>query len=134
MAGKIAAQTQDYSYKRNSSMIEQFRWINSAVTNQLGDIIASQKARAGDGNGSDDESINAKDFINEFENEEFKTKNIRVRPESSGDFRHDDKSEHASKFGGAVSVDPEEDERKFNADVSHDLSMMRKERKDFLFA
>jgi hypothetical protein len=31
-------------------------------------------------------------------------------------------------------ADHEDDERKFNTDVQHDLHLMRKERKDFLIA
>ena len=85
MAQKIAGQTQDQSFKPSSSMIEKFRWINNAVTLQLECIISTRKAKlsGGSGNASDDDSINAKDFINEFENDEFKHKNIRVRPDSS---------------------------------------------------
>jgi hypothetical protein len=64
-------------------MIEKFRWINNSVTLQLECIIYTRKAKYDGGNGSDDDSINAKDFINEFENDEFKHKNIRVRPDSS---------------------------------------------------
>jgi hypothetical protein len=61
-------------------MIEKFRWLNSAVNDQLGSIMAAQKAKVNRGDGSDDDSINAKDFVNEFENEDFKLKNVRVRP------------------------------------------------------
>jgi hypothetical protein len=59
--------------------------------------MAAQKAKINRGDESDDDSINAKDFVNEFENEDFKQKNVRVRPESCmSNGRHliDDKSEH----------------------------------------
>lgn len=137
VAQKIATQTQDHSFKSRASMIEKFRWINNSVTLQLECIIYTRKAKYDGGNGSDDDSINAKDFINEFENDEFKHKNIRVRPDSSqSQGRHllEDRSEHNSKHMIGAGADHEDDERKFNTDVQHDLHLMRKERKDFLIA
>ena len=118
-------------------MIEKFRWINSSVVHQLESIMATQKVRADRGDGSDDDSINAKDFINEFENDQFKQRNIRVRPESSMSHgRHlvDDKSEHQSRHLQSTGEGDDENYQKFNTDVMHDIQLIRRERKDFLLA
>lgn len=141
VSGKLAQQVGDNSFKQKGSMLDKFKWINNAVKHSLGEIITDQQARAARAGpeGSDDESINAKDFVNNFATKEFVDKNIRVRPVSSvsaGRHLGDDRSEHNSRHNmlGSSLADNDEDERKFNTDVQHDLNMTRKERKDFLIA
>ena len=137
---KLATQIGDTNFKDKAMTIEKFRWLSNVVKVQLAEIMAEQKAKAERGAvDSDDESINAKDFINDFATEEFVHKNIRVRPVSSystGKHLGDDKSEHNSRHNmlGSSIGDEHDDERKFNADVQHDLNLQRKERKDFLLA
>ena len=105
------------------------------------EIMAEQKAKLErGGQDSDDESINAKDFINDFATEEFVHKNIRVRPVSSySTGKHlggDDRSEHNSRHNiiGSTSIEENDGDLKYNADVQHELNLQRKERKDFLLA
>lgn len=87
-ANKFATQLNDDSYfkLRVPQLVDKFRWLNRTVEHQLGDIIERKNAKAARTGAlvgedvTEDDSINARDFINDFATDEFVQKNIRVRP------------------------------------------------------
>lgn len=81
----------------------------------------------------DDESINAKEFINDFATDEFVNKNVRVRPISSmSGGKIKEESEHNTKSGMGYnsSTGAEDDWEKTNMDIRHDLDLYRAEQKE----
>ena len=90
----------------NKSFIEIYKQINELVVDQLEIIRHDQAARARENEEDEEEkeSINGKDYMNDFATEEFVTKNIRVMPMAGASIA-DRESEHQSRhmIGGDVS-------------------------------
>lgn len=87
------------------TFIEIYKQINELVVDQLEIIRHEQAARARENEEDmEKESINGKDYMNDFATEEFVTKNIRVMP-MAGASVADRESEHQSRhmIGGDVS-------------------------------
>ena len=100
------------------------------VVDQLEVIRHDQaaQARQQDDGESDKESINGKEYMNDFATEEFVTKNIRVM-EKPGTSIHDKESEHASRAmpaGGDIS---DQEDNKFNIEANHEMLDQRKKAK-----
>ena len=71
----IPIQTEDKSF------VDVYKQISELVVDQLEVIRHEQAARAREADDDDSkESINGKDYMNDFATEEFVTKNIRVMP------------------------------------------------------
>ena len=88
------------------TFVEIYKEINELVKDQLEIIRHEQAARAREeGEDEDRESINGKDYMNDFATEEFVTKNIRVMPMGGASIHGDRESEHASRHhvGGDAS-------------------------------
>ena len=70
--------------------------------------------------GDDKESINGKDYMNDFATEEFVTKNIRVMPMAGVSIHGDGGSEGQSRhmMGGEMS---EQEDNKFNIEAKHEM-------------
>ena len=70
----------------------------------------------------------AKDFLKDLENEEFFSKNFRVRPVSgvTGLGNDERQSEHVSRNNLAMVADPTDDEDKFNKMMSLEMEEQRK--------
>ena len=128
VAGKLAGQLNDNSFRPRAPLLQKFQWVNGIINQELTAIVAEQKAKHRAEGESDDESINARDFINDFSNEEFLNKNIRVRPvsgRSAGRHPDDNKSDHSKHNVLGSSLDDFDNEKKFNADVQHDITSDR---------
>lgn len=128
VAGKLAGQLNENSFRPRAPLLQKFQWINSIINQELSVIVAEQKAKHRAEGDSDGESINARDFINDFANEEFLNKNIRVRPvsgRSAGRHGDDNKSDHSKHNVIGSSLDDYDNEKKFNADIQHDLTTER---------
>lgn len=82
VASKLGGYLNDNSFKPRAPLLQKFQWVNGIINRELSVITAEQKSKhRGDGD-DDNDSINARDFINDFSNDEFLNKNIRVRPVS----------------------------------------------------
>merc|ERR1712048_1347791 len=79
------------------TFVEIYKEINELVKDQLEIIRHEQAARAREEPEEDRESINGKDYMNDFATEEFVTKNIRVMPMGGASVHGDRDSEHASR-------------------------------------
>ena len=79
------------------TFVEIYKEINELVKDQLEVIRHEQAARAREEPDEDRESINGKDYMNDFATEEFVTKNIRVMPMGGASVGGDRDSEHASR-------------------------------------
>ena len=106
----------------DKSFVEIYKNINELVVDQLEIIRHEQAARARENEeGEDDkESINGKDYMNDFATEEFVTKNIRVMPMAGSSIHAERDSEHQSRhmMGGDVS---DQEENKFNIEANHEI-------------
>lgn len=106
---------------RKLSILQLFSTISDIVGTQIEDIIQNQN------DGEDEASgfISGKDFMNDFATEEFLTKNIRVRPQSSatGKDQDDKQSEHVSR---ANLFENGDDEEKFNKMINLEMEDQRK--------
>ena len=109
VAAKLTEQLSDSSIpikQENRTFVEIYRQINDMVVDQLEVIRHDQlaQARVQDEAESEKESINGKEYMNDFATEEFVTKNIRVMP-MTGTSIHDRESDHASRvmMGGDIS-------------------------------
>ena len=91
----------------DKSFVEVYKNINELVVDQLEVIRHEQAARARENDDEEDdkESINGKDYMNDFATEEFVTKNIRVMPMAGVSVHGDRDSEHQSRhmMGGDIS-------------------------------
>lgn len=100
-----------------------FGHITTMVSNQLDQIIA-EKQRTGENT----EALLV-DLIPDFVNEEYKTKNQRVRPEShmstTGDGYGARSSDHHSHFAGDGTDPNELTEDKFNEDTAYEMRIQR---------
>ena len=110
----------------NRTFVEIYKQINELVVDQLEVIRHEQAAKARDHDADDDEkeSINGKDYMNDFATEEFVTKNIRVMPMAGASIHGDRESEHASRHvvGGDMS---DHEENKYNIDAYHEIADIR---------
>ena len=81
------------------TFVEIYKNINELVVDQLEVIRHEQAARAREEGENDDdrESINGKDYMNDFATEEFVTKNIRVMPMAGASTHGDGQSAHDSR-------------------------------------
>ena len=85
----IPIQTEDKSF------VDVYKQISELVVDQLEVIRHEQAARAREADDDDSkESINGKDYMNDFATEEFVTKNIRVMPMAGVSVHQDQQSEH----------------------------------------
>lgn len=112
--------------KSKNSLTSLFDHIADVVTDSLEDIIRNQKNTFGGKDGEDELGMAlAKDFLKDLENEEFFSKNFRVRPVSGvtnglGANDYENKSEHVSRsnlaIAGGLNMNGEatDDEDKFN--------------------
>ena len=112
------------------TFVEIYKEINELVKDQLEIIRHEQAARAREeGEDEDRESINGKDYMNDFATEEFVTKNIRVMP--MGGMPIDNQSEHTSKYYpshmGGTAADSDVEDNKYNRDEK--LEIMNKRQK-----
>lgn len=125
---KLAEQLDEVTVDTSSlNMLAQFRHIQAMVTTQL-KVLQEQREKARADNGcsdSDEESMNIKDLVNDFANEEFVQKNVRVRPVSSTSHVAG-KADHESKIMTAE----EEEEKKFNSEAQYDMVQQRKVQKE----
>ena len=133
VATKLAELSDDFEGAQKiegNSMVDQFRYIADKVSGYLKQI-KQEKAKVD----KDDESINGQDFMTDFANEDYVTKNIRVMPMSGGALEN--QSEHNSKqqHGSHSPIRGEESEyedTKLNYEIYHELMDARsivKERK-----
>jgi len=78
------------------TFVDIYKQINELVVDQLEIIRHEQAARARENEDEEDdkESINGKDYMNDFATEEFVTKNIRVMPMAGVSIHADRDSEH----------------------------------------
>lgn len=67
-------------------------------------------------------------MINDFATDEFISKNVRVRPTSSKGAGGREESEFGNKAG--VGSGEDDDDRKFNTDMLHDLKTWRNDQKE----
>lgn len=108
------------------TFVEIYKNINELVVDQLEVIRHEQAARAREEGENDDdrESINGKDYMNDFATEEFVTKNIRVMPMAGASTHGDGQSAHDSRHmaGGDVS---DQEENKYNIDAYHEITDIR---------
>ena len=110
MATKLSEQLSDTGIPiktDNRAFVEVYKQISDMVVDQLEVIRHDQlaQARIQDDAESEKESINGKEYMNDFATEELVTKNIRVMP-MTGTSIHDRESEHASRVmmaGGDIS-------------------------------
>ena len=81
---------------QDRTFVDIYKQINELVVDQLEIIRHEQAARARENEDEEDdkESINGKDYMNDFATEEFVTKNIRVMPMAGVSIHADRDSEH----------------------------------------
>ena len=110
----------------DKSFVEIYKNINELVVDQLEIIRHDQAARARENEEEEDEkeSINGKDYMNDFATEEFVTKNIRVMPMAGASIHGDRESEHQSRhmMGGEIS---DQEDNKFNIEANHEIQDVR---------
>lgn len=109
-------------------MIEQFRFIADLVREQLKQV-KQDKPEAVD----ELESIRGHDFMNDFANDEYVSKNIRVMPMGGGSSTYEERqSEHTSRhpatMGSAMrgGEESEFEEAKMNGEITMEIRDTRK--------
>lgn len=131
VAAKMADQQNDLQGAQKiqgNNMVEQFRYIADLVKEQ---IKTQGISRVPGGNEDDFESIRGHDFMNDFANEDYVTKNIRVMP-MGGSSTYEGQSEHTSKHHNAMGSamrggeDSEYEEVKMNSEITMELRDTRK--------
>ena len=99
------------------------------MVDQLEVIRHEQAARAREHDDEEDdkESINGKDYMNDFATEEFVTKNIRVMPMAGVSVHGDRDSEHQSRHMMCTGEVSDQEDNKYNIEANHEIMDVREQ-------